>query len=130
MKKNNYFAVHQNKKPKRRLQNTNWKSFYDVISKANELVKNFVELHKSISNLKKLNTPIPKYKKSDSISELTIVGNQDMPEMIVDRDGNIKKIFNEKSPLKTRQLPKVDNGGISIKEFGEAVTTFRNLYLN
>jgi hypothetical protein len=59
MKNNNYYAVHKNKKPKRRLQNTNWKSFYDVISKANELVKNLLELRKATLMFAQ---PIPKYK--------------------------------------------------------------------
>jgi hypothetical protein len=59
MKNNNYYAVHKNKKPKRRLQNTNWKSFYDVISKANELVKSLIELRTATLMFAQ---PIPKYK--------------------------------------------------------------------
>jgi hypothetical protein len=59
MKNNNYYAVHKNKKPKIRLENTNWKSFYDVISKANELVKSLLELRKATLMFAQ---PIPKYK--------------------------------------------------------------------
>jgi hypothetical protein len=59
MKNNHYYTVHKNKKPKRRLQNTNYKSFYDVISKVTELVKSLVELRKATLMFAQ---PIPKYK--------------------------------------------------------------------
>ena len=73
MKKSNYYSIHKNKKPKPKLklQNTNWKSIYDVISKATELVISLIELRKSTLGLSK---PIPKYKKIEN-SELAIVRN-------------------------------------------------------
>jgi hypothetical protein len=82
MKNKNYYSIHRNKKPKRRLQNTNWKSFYDVISKANELVKSLVELRNTTL---RLSQPIPKYKQGQS-GELAIIGNNEQPEIILDRD--------------------------------------------
>lgn len=77
MKKNNYFAVHKNKKPKRKLETLNWKPIYDAISKATELVKSLVELQKAMYDLRKARIF------SEMKKEAAIVGTDYQPEMIM-----------------------------------------------
>jgi hypothetical protein len=108
MKNNNYYAVHKNKKPKRRLQNTNWKSIYDVISKTNELVKSLLELRKATFGLSQA---MPKYKQGGQASKLAIVGNNDKEEIIVDINGN-------------KTISSINNYGFTANDLYEASKKF------
>jgi hypothetical protein len=77
MKKNNYFAVHKNKKPKRKLEAINWKPIYAAISKATELVKSLVDLKKAMYDLQMVRIC------SELKKEPAIVGTDYQPEMIM-----------------------------------------------
>jgi hypothetical protein len=99
MSKKNYFEIHKNKKPKRRLENTNWKSFYDVVESANKLVKSLIELQNSMYDFSKVKyyselrnqLSIPKYKK-ERVEELAIVGDNSNHEYFVSLKGEKYRI--------------------------------------
>jgi len=111
MGKNNYFAVHKNKKLKRKLEKVNWKPIYAVISKANELVKNLVELRNSSIRLSK---SIPKYKMGRN-NQIAIVGNNDSSEMIVNLKGHNHILKRNES---------ISFGGVTAEELTEASKIF------
>jgi hypothetical protein len=85
-KNKNYYQIHKNKSPKRRVDKINWIPIYRTIEAVNELVKSFIELRNSMLAFKIVNAPIPKYKKGTS-EELAIVGDNSNHEYFVSLEG-------------------------------------------
>lgn len=117
-KRPNYYQVHRNKKPKRRIDNINLITIYRTIEAATELVKTILKLQAEMTAFKKVYTPIPNYIEGGIFS-----GNPEY-KIIEDNSGRTAKHIGSYEELTLELRNKMNLTSISSEELTKGNENF------